>query len=163
MKRYKDGIWRGADFSSCRTYRYTLKRTWDFDKPGVLFILLNPSTADEKNDDPTNRRGIGFAKLWGFGSIVFCNLFAYRTPYPVELKKEKQPIGPDNDKWIKKEAADADLIVAAWGNHGNFMERNEEVKKLISSMKHLGLTKSGEPKHILYLPGNSELKSFRTT
>jgi len=157
MKRYEDGIWRGADFSSCRNYRYTLKRTWDFDKGRILFILLNPSTADEKHDDPTNRRGIGFAKLWGYGSIVFCNLFAYRTPHPTELKKAKNPVGPDNDKWILKEAASADLIVAAWGNHGNFMERNEEVKKLVSDMKHLGLTKSGDPKHILYLPNSAKL------
>ena len=73
-------IERSAVFSDCRTWRYTLERYWDKSKPFALFILLNPSTADEYKDDPTNRRGIRYANDWGYGGVGFCNLFAYRTP-----------------------------------------------------------------------------------
>lgn len=151
MKKSNDEIDRGADFSKCKNYRYTLTRFWNKKLPHVLFILLNPSTADESYDDPTNRRGMGFAKKWGYGGVVFCNLFAYRTPFPEELKKAKNPVGPENNKWLKKEAKNAKLIISSWGNHGTFLNRNKEVIKMISKMHHLGLTKLGEPKHILYL------------
>ena len=142
---------RGADFSKCGKYRYTLRRTWDESLPNVLFISLNPSTADETYDDPTNRRGVSFAKRWSYGGVVFCNLFAYRTPYPVELKKAKEPVGKDNDKWLRKEVRKAGLVVASWGNHGEFMNRSKEVRKIFNNLHCLGLTKLGEPKHILYL------------
>lgn len=151
MKKSNDEIDRGADFSKCKNYRYTLTRFWNKKLPHVLFILLNPSTADESYDDPTNRRGMGFAKKWGYGGVVFCNLFAYRTPFPEELKKAKNPVGPENNKWLKKEAKNAELIISSWGNHGTFLNRNKEVIRMISKMNHLGLTKLGEPKHILYL------------
>jgi len=154
MKEEDDGIRRSADFSKCGKYRYTLKRFWDDKKGHVLFVLLNPSTADAKKDDPTNRRGIGFAKRWGYGGVVFCNLFAYRTPYPSELKKAKRPVGRFNDKWLKEEARKADLVVASWGNHGRLLGRNEEVREMIKGMSHLGITKEGDPKHILYLRGD---------
>ena len=86
------GIVRAADFSPCKTWRYTLRRTWDEKKPRLLWILLNPSIADETRDDPTNRRGMRFAHSWGYGSLVFCNLFAFRTPEPAEMKKANDPI-----------------------------------------------------------------------
>ena len=77
---------RGATFSHCRGWRYTLDRFWDDALPRILFILLNPSNADAFRDDPTNTRGINFAKAWGFGACIFANLFAFRTPRPALMK-----------------------------------------------------------------------------
>lgn len=145
-------IKRSADFSPDRKYRYTLTRVWDATRPRCLFILLNPSTADAERDDPTNRRGITFAMDWGYGACVFCNLFAFRTPYPGLMKAMVDPVGPDNDRWILKEHARADITIAAWGTHGAHRARDLEVLDLLPAMHHLGLTKHGHPKHILYLP-----------
>ncbi len=145
-------IKRSADFSLDWKYRYTLIREWDEHRPRCLFILLNPSTADAEHDDPTNRRGISYAFDWGYGACVFCNLFAYRTPHPKVMKAEPEPIGPDNDSWILKEHAKADVTVAAWGTHGVHKGRDKQVLELLPTVHHLGLTKHGHPKHILYLP-----------
>ena len=150
---YDVQIKRSADFSSCRKYRYTLIREWDSDLPRCLFILLNPSTADEVQDDPTNRRGIRYAMDWGYGSVVFCNLFAYRSPYPKIMKQESDPVGPDNNRQIYIQHRLADITVAAWGNDGMHQDRDVNVKSLLGweNMHVLGLNKSGCPKHILYL------------
>ncbi|MFK8067287.1 MAG: DUF1643 domain-containing protein [Gammaproteobacteria bacterium] len=139
-----------AKISKCKTYRYALWRTWDNSKPYVMFICLNPSTADEKADDPTLRRCINFAKAWGYGGVCTANLFAFRATEPLDMKAAKDPVGPENNKWLKKLAKDADLIVAAWGNDGLYLERSIEVKKLISNLYCLKLNKSGEPAHPLY-------------
>ena len=151
-------IKRTADFSECRTWRYTLERVWDERLPVVVFVLLNPSTADENNDDPTNRRGINYAMKWGFGGVTFVNLFAFRTPYPKEMKSSYDPIGPDNNDWLLKEAANR-MVVFAWGTHGTYLDRDKEVIKLFqekipSPPRCMGLTKHGHPKHILYLKGD---------
>lgn len=157
-------ITRTADFSLCRTWRYTLIRTWDVDKPSVLFILLNPSTADEVHDDHTNRRGIGYAMDWGFGGVTFCNLFAVRTPEPKIMMQAPDPVGPDNDTWIKQEIRKAGKVVAAWGAHGAFKNRDLEVRQIFKSsgvrVSHLGLTKYGHPKHILYLGRSVPLQEY---
>lgn len=76
------GIVQSADFSACGTYRYALRKIWLPAAPQVLFIGLNPSTADEKSDDPTIRRCLGFARSWGYGGLIVANLFAYRTTAP---------------------------------------------------------------------------------
>lgn len=155
-------IVRTADFSPCRTWRYTLRRTWDGGKPHVLFILLNPSTADEVQDDPTNRRGIGYAMDWGFGGVVFCNLFAVRTPEPKVMMQAENPVGPDNDAWIRMEISRAGKVVAAWGVHGVFRNRDMGVRAILKNhgvhFWHLGLTKQGHPKHILYLSKTAPLQ-----
>ena len=88
---------KNAIFSDCRKYRYVLSRTWNDKKKTILFIGLNPSTADEKIDDPTIRRCINYAQNWGYGSLLMVNLFAYRATIPTELKNVKNPIGNDND------------------------------------------------------------------
>lgn len=145
-------IKRSADFSPDRKYRYTLIREWDASKPRCLFILLNPSTADAEHDDPTNRRGINFAMSWGYGACVFCNLFAFRTPYPKVMKAEREPVGPENNQWIYTEYERAAITIAAWGTHGGHRNRDQDLLKLLPDLHHLGLTKHGHPKHILYLP-----------
>ena len=111
-----DKIRRHALFSGCKTYRYTLERYWG-DGPVAVFILLNPSTADTEHDDPTNRRGMDFARRWGYDGCIFLNLFAFRTPTPLVLKRAHEPIGPGNDTVIKTWCAPqrAGIIVAAWG------------------------------------------------
>jgi len=108
---------RDAIISKCGKYRYKLVREWNKNKGRVLFIMLNPSTADDKEDDKTIIRCINFAKEWGYGGLMVGNLFAYRTTYPKELFKTKYPEGKDNLKCIKQMINDADLVICAWGNN----------------------------------------------
>ena len=141
----------GAKFSKCRKYRYTLWRTWNVKKPKVMFLGLNPSTADEINNDPTVTRCINYSKLWGYGGMYMMNLFAFRTTYPAELKNTINPIGKDNDYWIKKISKTADKCIGAWGNDGDFLNRSKDVEKLIPKLYCLKINNSGEPSHPLYL------------
>jgi|TARA_B110000971_G_scaffold121074_1_gene124015 hypothetical protein len=142
---------KNAIFSPCRRYRYALWRTWDQNKPSVLFIGLNPSTADETNDDPTLTRCINYAKYWGYGSVCIANIFAYRATKPKELFARKRIIGKENNHWLFKLANDADLVIAAWGNHGQYKNRSSHVKLMFKQLHCLKLTKKGEPAHPLYL------------
>jgi len=141
---------KNATFSDCRKYRYVLSRTWDSKKKTILFIGLNPSTADEKIDDPTIRRCINYAQNWGYGSLLMVNLFAYRATIPTELKNVKNPIGNDNDLHIIELFKKADLAVAAWGNEGSHLNRDKEVRKKIPNLMCLKINKSGQPAHPLY-------------
>lgn len=151
-----------ARFSDCEKYRYTLTRTWDHSKGKVVFIGLNPSTADEMKNDPTVTRMINFAKSWGFGTITVCNLFAYRATFPEDLKKAKDPIGQETDFWLNEEIETSDRIIAAWGNHGTFNNRSKEIIKILPKDKTylFELTKASEPKHVLYLSSKATLKSI---
>lgn len=158
-------IQRSADFSDCRTWRYTLKRVWDTQKVNLVFVLLNPSTADEHQDDPTNRRGIGYAIRWRFGGVTFVNLFAVRTPHPNVMKQAFDPVGPDNDSWILKTAQHGGKVILAWGTHGVHRGRDKQVVGLLRAagipMWCMGLTKAGHPKHILYLKADLEPVRFQ--
>jgi hypothetical protein len=139
-------------FSYDRRYRYVLWRQWDLcNSKYVQFVALNCSTADELQDDPTVRRCINFAKEWGFGALCMTNLFAFRATDPRVMKAEKEPVGPENDAWLKRCAEDAGIIVAAWGNHGAHLNRGVVVSELLSNLHCLGVTSSGHPKHPLYL------------
>jgi len=142
---------RHAVFSPCRTYRYALSRVWAADKPYALFIGLNPSTADETLDDPTIRRCISFASDWGYGGLVMANLFAYRATAPADMMASQDPVGADNDRWLVDLAAQAGVVVAAWGNHGAFQQRSAQVRQIIPELHYLKLNQSGEPAHPLYL------------
>lgn len=149
-----------AKLSSCRQYRYTLVRAWDDSRPTVMFVGLNPSTADAKINDPTVRRCIGFARRWGFGKLVLTNLFAFRSTDPSLLKDIDDPIGPDNDHWIAESSRTADLTVVAWGIHGRLRDRDQEVLSQLKEPHCLGTTKSGAPRHPLYLSANAPLRLF---
>jgi len=144
--------YKTATFSPCRKYRYSLFRWWDKSKPYVMFIGLNPSTADETKDDPTIRRCIGFARKWGYGGVCMANIFAFRATDPLEMKSFEDPVGPDNNEWLKKLASGAGEVVAAWGVHGVHLGRNVDVRGLIPFMMCIGTTKDGHPKHPLYIP-----------
>ena len=149
----------GATFSDDRLYRYALWRVWgDLFRPKgfVNFILLNPSTADEKRSDPTVTRCVLRARQWGYTGLLVTNLFAYRATDPRELKQVLDPVGPENDKVILERAAQAALIVCGWGNHGAYGGRSRRVRQLLSidgmRLHALGFNRSGEPEHPLYLP-----------
>jgi len=143
---------RTADFSPDRVYRYTLRIIWIARKEYVNFCCLNPSTADENNNDPTVRRCIGFAESWGYGGMVMTNLFAYRATDPGVMKLADNPVGPDNNHWIEKESSGAGLTIAAWGTHGKYMGRDLHVLRTLLTRPHyLSLNQNTTPQHPLYL------------
>jgi len=152
---------QAAIFSKCRRYRYVLSRCWDRVGSTILFVGLNPSTADEQTDDATVRRCVGFAKKFGYGKLLLANLFAYRTTTPSGLKKVDDPVGPDNDDWLCEAVDSAELTVVAWGMHGALLDRASAVLSKFETAYCLGTTKDGFPRHPLYLPANSELRRFR--
>ena len=110
-------------FSPDRRYRYWLEAKLS-DSDGVcMFVMLNPSTADEVKSDPTVTRAKGFARSWGYGTLWVCNLFALRATDPGVLRKCPEPIGADNDEHILRSAPLSDEVVCAWGNHGEHLDR----------------------------------------
>ncbi len=146
-----------AIISNCNKYRYKLTRTWNEDKGKVLFIMLNPSTADEKTDDLTTRRCINFAKKWGYGGIMIGNIYPFRAKRPKDLRKwlkaydgERPEAYEHNIPHIGAMADEADITVCAWGcNH-------PEIPSFIDSLAdevplyYLELCKDGRtPKHPL--------------
>lgn len=145
-----------------RTYRYALSRSWGKGRT-MMFIGLNPSTADENALDPTLRRVIGFAKREGCGTVWMGNLFAYRATKPLNMMQAPDPVGPRNDQWLRDMARWADVIVAGWGTHGAFLRRDAGVRRLLQGWKvHcLKLTTSGQPGHPLYLRADSPLQIFQ--
>ena len=146
---------KGAVIDKTGLYRYSLWREWDIHKSKIVFIMLNPSKADASIDDPTLRRCISFAKFWDYGSLIVVNLFAFRSASPLELKKVDDPVGKQNDRYLKKAIKSADRVVVAWGNNGKLMQRDHFVLELLS--KHniqphcLGVTQGGHPRHPLYV------------
>jgi hypothetical protein len=144
---------RNTIFSACRSYRYVLWREWDSSNPRyAMFIGLNPSTADEIEDDPTIRRCRNYAKYWGYAAFCMTNLFAFCSTNPSALKSHPLPVGDDNDKWLTQLSAQADVIVAAWGVHGIHRQRDQFVKNLlVGKLSCLAISKHGHPRHPLYL------------
>jgi hypothetical protein len=142
----------GAIFSKCRTYRYSLWREWDAERGHVLFVALNPSTADERHDDPTIRRCIGFARDWGYGGVYVANLFAFRATQTSDLLAASAPIGPANDRHLRRLVTQARIVVAAWGVHGCHLGRDAVVARALPSLHCLSTTRAGFPAHPLYQP-----------
>jgi hypothetical protein len=159
-------------FSKCRLYRFTLWRDFqcellpepvitggNISKDGyVQFIGLNPSTADEKINDPTIRRCIDFSKRWGYSSFCMTNIFPFRATDPEDMMRHDEPadIRIENAQHVERIAMGADLIICAWGKHGSHIKRGDKfIKHLrdVSKLKihHLGLNTDGSPKHPLYL------------
>ncbi len=147
-------------------YRYNLWRTWgDPEGPYALFCMLNPSTADALQDDPTIRRCIGFALSWGMSRLCVVNLYAFRATDPKDLFKAEDPVGPHNDVWIANEAKRAARIVAAWGSNAEELRAKSVVHllKKYGPLYCLRRTKKGQPSHPLYLPKASELVRYEVT
>lgn len=141
---------QSAVISKCKHYRYELRRVWDDSKPLVLFIGLNPSTADEKTEDNTSRVCINYAKRWGYGGLLLGNLFAFRSTDQSALYSVADPVGPENDAWLKKLQAEANLVVCAWSATGSFQNRDTAVLSFLSEPHCLTKLKSGHPGHPLY-------------
>lgn len=144
-----------AIYSDCERYRYSLTRIWDRSGAKATFVMLNPSTATEVQNDPTVERCERRARALGFGAFCVTNIFAWRDTDPRAMRTATDPIGPANDSAILDAAAWADQIVAAWGTHGAHLDRGPQVEALLRAaghpLFHLGLSKDGHPKHPLYI------------
>jgi hypothetical protein len=150
VRNYYD---QSAEITDCGKYRYVLWRTWDKSRPWVLFVCLNPSTADGQVDDPTVGKCVRFAESWGFGGVRLANLFALRSSTPKRLIEVADPVGPENDCWLRKLGREAGLVVAAWGNHGKLQGRSNHVVSLIDQWHCISVNKTEEPAHPLFLSG----------
>ncbi len=156
----------GAQFDASGRYRYLLWRTVSARRAGaVLWIMLNPSTADAERNDPTIRRVLGLSRRWRVGTVEVVNLFAFRATTPAELKRAAEPVGPHNDTAIDEALARAEKVVCAWGAEPFAQQRAAAVVERIRRAGHVaacfGHTASGAPRHPLYLPQRSRLRPFR--
>lgn len=144
-----------ATYSDCEDYRYQLTRTWDSLGQRALFVMLNPSTATEYQNDPTVERCERRARALGFGAFRVTNIFAYRATDPMVMRAQTDPVGLGNDAAIAEGANWADRIICAWGGHGTHLGRGAIVSQLLRTtgkpLLHLGFTQAGEPKHPLYI------------
>ena len=148
---------RRAEFSIDKKERYSLKREWDKSKNKILYIMLNPSLADDKNDDPTIRRLISFTKKYNYGGFLVGNIFTTIAPNPKEIDKSKG-ISVKNFEKLLKLINKVDQIVYAWGDN---IEEPQLLKELVLNPKCFGKNLNGSPKHPLYLPSETKLINFR--
>lgn len=164
---------QGAFISNDNMYRYLLWRTETLDAPvtvamTVLFIMLNPSTADASIDDPTIRKVRGFTRKLGFARSFVVNLYAWRATKPEELRKVPAPIGELNDAFIANAARRASIIIPAWGTNHMKVDGGKRARHVVDMLKandhklfHLSeLTDGGHPRHPLYLPYDSPLRHW---
>ena len=156
---------RDAVLSGCKKYRYLLRRTWDHSLQRSLFIMLNPSTADHEIDDATIRSCMRLARSWSHGSIEVVNLYGFRATDPKELATAKEPIGPQNDGVALAAINRCDVAICAWGAHEMARRRARTMWEMIKSNRPqafcLGMTKSGAPKHPLYIKTGTPLVAYQ--
>ncbi|TAG12491.1 MAG: DUF1643 domain-containing protein [Rhodobacterales bacterium] len=143
-----------AVYSPCERYRYLLTRIWA-PGPRALFVMLNPSTATEVQNDPTVERCERRARALGFGAFRVTNIFAFRATDPKVMRAVADPVGPGNDAAVSESAGWADQVICAWGNHGLHLGRGHAVEAVLRAsgtpLFHLGLTGQGQPRHPLYV------------
>lgn len=157
-------ILRKASLSEDQVYRHLLVRRWNDDGIPCTFIMLNPSTADAHKDDATVRKCMGFARRWGFGALFVVNLFDFRATSPTDLKKAKTPISRENNRTLlnncKLTAGLGGKVIAAWGNHGRYMDQNQLVIRRLNDfaipLYALQVTKENNPMHPLYIPYDTQ-------
>lgn len=165
-----DGVRRNAVLSEDGVYRWVLSRDWGNGRPRCAWIMLNPSTADHRVDDPTIRRCETFSRDWGFAGMDVVNLFAYRATKPTELAVALDPVGDECDDWIRQVTATAGLIVCAWGQSGGALA-TQRVRDLFTlpdgvlgdreELSCLGVTRTGAPRHPLYLARTTPTRNFQ--
>jgi len=150
-----------ALYSDCETYRYRLMRRWG-DADALAFVMLNPSTADEKHNDPTIARCESRARALGYGAVDIVNLFAFRATRPQDLKSAADPEGPGNQRVVRRAARAAGCVVAAWGVHGSYSAQNDRVLSWLKDVPlvALGETKDGHPRHPLYVRTDAVLRPW---
>lgn len=144
-----------AVFDHERRYRYRLERRWSYGTRWLCVVGLNPSTADERLDDPTSRRCAAYARQWGYDGMLLVNLFAARATDPRQLRGITDPVGPDNDRHLREAAAGAGYghVLAAWGNGGVYLDRGRQVSQQLLAQYAplcLAVTQLGQPVHPLY-------------
>ncbi|GHG83766.1 DUF1643 domain-containing protein [Pseudodonghicola xiamenensis] len=151
----KDDTASVAVYSDCEGYRYSLTRVWESGAARVSFIMLNPSTATEVQNDPTVERCERRARALGFGGFRVTNIFAWRETDPRAMRRASDPIGPGNDDALLDSLGWADQVICGWGTHGAHLDRGPAVETLLRAtgrpLHHLGLSKAGHPKHPLYI------------
>lgn len=154
----------GAVISTCGKYRTRLWRIWAPELPRLLWVMLNPSTADAETNDATIRKIMAFAKRWGCGGIEVVNLYSFRTKSPAELADSGWDCGPDNDRTVRAMLAQIEFkVIAAWGVNALKSTENwfrYEAMRAGQPLYHLGLTKDGHPRHPLYVRGDTELTEW---
>ncbi len=159
-----DNVSSNAVYSPCKKYRYELTRQWSDNNKRMLFILLNPSTATERKNDPTVERCEKRARNLNYGAYRVCNIFSYRATNPLELRNSADPVGPDNISILIEGLKWANKVVCGWGNNGFHLRQGENVEKILrfNNIKtfHLGLTKKKCPKHPLYVSYEKSLESW---
>ena len=160
----------GAELSEDGLYRFLLWRPcFPEVRSGnrVLWVMLNPSTANARENDATIRKCIGFTKHWGFGHMEVVNLFAWRATDPKELRVVSVPVHSDNHLYIQEACARSNLTVVAWGNQGALLGQDKQVLDILRGPDGkrevwcLGTTRSGQPKHPGRLGYNTKLRLFR--
>jgi hypothetical protein len=155
-----------AVISQCGAFRYSLTRQWDARRKKIMFLMLNPSTANGMQDDPTIRRCVNFAESWGYGGIIVGNLFAFRSKSPDDLLYADDPIGPDNIDHLQNMARVCDVIVCAWGN-SRIIRRMELIRpdyKPLQALENLAFIKlngDGTPAHPLYIHSNAKFQLYK--
>ncbi|OED48616.1 hypothetical protein AB838_11295 [Rhodobacteraceae bacterium (ex Bugula neritina AB1)] len=154
-----------AVYSDCETYRYSLTRVWDPEGQRVLFVMLNPSTATEVQNDPTIERCERRARALGFGGFRAANIFACRVTDPREMRRLDEPEGSENMAAILEGMAWADTVICAWGTHGEHRGQGARVEEALRAtgkqLHHLGLSKAGHPKHPLYIAYSQQPQLWR--
>ena len=159
-KDAKNYLKKDAKITDDYKYRYSLTRIWDNSKEKLLFIMLNPSTADYRTDDRTIQKIVRFADSWGYGGIYVGNLYAFRSTDPkimFRLPMEERK-GPENEKYLRDLISKTEKVVYAWGNGES---EPEWLKSLVKKPYVIELSKYGIPKHPLYLRKDSTLKLYR--
>jgi hypothetical protein len=157
-----------AVLSEDRRYRYLLRRTWDSAKPLLSWIMLNPSVADAERDDATIRICAGRARRLGCGGIEVVNLFGLIATLPSVLRSVDDPVGPENDRYIREALVRANSsggwLVCGWGGHGRYRDRDKAVLSLllpVGPLWCLGHTDTGAPRHPLRISYNKPLERFQ--
>lgn len=157
-----------AVLSPCGAYRYRLDRTLDRGQGAAVFIMVNPSTADAEQDDPTIRKCIGFSKRLGAAQLIVGNLFAFRATDVNELRRASDPVGPDNDKHLREILRLADWVIVAWGASAKLPEvlrkRWTTVVRLIDKVGKpiscIGTCADGHPKHPLMVGYDAPIRKW---
>ena len=154
---------RDAVISDCGRYRYLLRRTWDHTKPRALVIMLNPSTADAEIDDATIRSLTRLLRGHGYGSFEVVNIYGLRATDPAELAKADDPVGPRNLAIVEAAIGRCDVAICAWGAHpmahaGTTVDIRNAIRCRRPALYCFGKTKTGAPKHPLYIKSGTALE-----
>jgi hypothetical protein len=152
---------RGGDALIEGPYRYLLRRWWGPRPEYLLWVMLNPSTADGQSDDATLLRCLAFSRREGYDRLLVANLFAFRTSQPEQLRQVADPVGNENDQHIQDAAARASTIIVAWGTRGSLHDRDQTVlTQLARPLWCLGTNRDGSPRHPLYLKSECQLVPY---